>query len=268
MLVRTRTRLSRFLYGFLIVTMLIPFQTCHDAPVQEMNSPDQALGINMKTPGGPGFHRRGRWRGMGCFCSTASSQVLRARLVEEALSSDDATPGSVLRIVFPSSNPPGDGDHPGCDLDLERLVPALARAPLTSNANKTIPTSDLALLAPTPSNGINMAMAALTMTIIPDIFISAQKPHHQGHRGWRGQGLRGVDMQGSIQCGLFRHARSARPAAETVFTTRQQLSGRARRWRESAPGMRPCAAPWERLCETAPMKQAESSPTCARKRKA
>ena len=48
MLVRTRTRLSRFLYSFLIVTMLIPFQTVMMPLMQEMNSLTKALGIPMK----------------------------------------------------------------------------------------------------------------------------------------------------------------------------------------------------------------------------
>ena len=66
MLVRTRTRLSRFLYSFLIVTMLIPFQTVMMPLMQEMNTFTKALGIPMKNSlGGLVFMYAGFGAGMG-----------------------------------------------------------------------------------------------------------------------------------------------------------------------------------------------------------
>ena len=68
MLVRTRTRLSRFLYSFLILTMLIPFQTVMMPLMQEMNSLTKTLGIPMKNSlGGLIFMYAGFGAGMGVF---------------------------------------------------------------------------------------------------------------------------------------------------------------------------------------------------------
>ena len=109
MLVRTHTRLSRFLYSFLIVTMLIPFQTVMMPLMQEMNSLTKTLGIPMKNlPGRSGFHVRGLWRRHGCvFCSTGLSNRRFPSRWRRQPSSTDAISGRCSGASYsPSSSPP------------------------------------------------------------------------------------------------------------------------------------------------------------------
>ena len=108
MLVRTRTRLSRFLYSFLIVTMLIPFQTVMMPLMQEMNSLTKALGIPMKNSlGGLIFMYAGFCGAWVCFCSTASSNPPCPSRWRRPPSSTGATSGRCSGgSSSPSSSPP------------------------------------------------------------------------------------------------------------------------------------------------------------------
>ena len=151
MLVRTHTRLSRFLYSFLIVTMLIPFQTVMMPLMQEMNSLTKTLGIPMKNSlGGLVFMYAGFGAGMGVFLFHGFVKSSVPVSLEEA--------AIILDVIW---------------IWNDYLLPSLT---LTSNANKTIPVMT-SLFFGTYTIEWNMAMAALTMTIIPVIifYFSAQK---------------------------------------------------------------------------------------------
>ena len=177
MLVRTHTRLSRFLYSFLIVTMLIPFQTVMMPLMQEMNSLTKTLGIPMKNSlGGLVFMYAGFGAGMGGFLFHGFVKSSVPVSLEEAAIIDGCNIWQVFwRIVFPILKPT---TVTVIILDViwiwnDYLLPSLT---LTSNANKTIPVMT-SLFFGTYTIEWNMAMAALTMTIIPVIifYFSAQK---------------------------------------------------------------------------------------------
>ena len=103
MLVRTHTRLSRFLYSFLIVTMLIPFQTVMMPLMQEMNSLTKTLGIPMKNSLG-GLVLARAWV---CFCSTGLSNRRFPSRWRRQPSLTDAISGRCSGASYsPSSSPP------------------------------------------------------------------------------------------------------------------------------------------------------------------
>ncbi|MEG0863506.1 MAG: carbohydrate ABC transporter permease [Clostridia bacterium] len=177
MLVRTKTKLSRFLYGFLIVTMLIPFQTVMMPLMQEMNSFTKLLHVPMKNSlGGLVFMYIGFGAGMGVFLFHGFIRASVPLSLEEAAIIDGCSVWQVFwRIVFPILKPT---TVTVAILDViwiwnDYLLPSLT---LTSNANKTIPVMT-SLFFGTYTIEWNMAMAALTLTIIPVIlfYLSAQK---------------------------------------------------------------------------------------------
>lgn len=108
MLVRTHTRLSRFLYSFLIVTMLIPFQTVMMPLMQEMNSLTKTLGIPMKTRWAVWFScTRALAQAWVCFCSTGLSNRRFPSRWRRQPSSTDAISGRCSGASYsPSSSPP------------------------------------------------------------------------------------------------------------------------------------------------------------------
>ena len=177
MLVRTKTRLSRFLYSFLIVTMLIPFQTVMMPLMQEMNTFTKALGVPMKNSlGGLVFMYVGFGAGMGVFLFHGFIKSSVPVSLEEAAIIDGCNIWQVFwRIVFPILKPT---TVTVVILDViwiwyDYLLPSLT---LTSNSIQTIPVMT-SLFFGTYTIEWNMAMAALTLTIIPVIvfYFSAQK---------------------------------------------------------------------------------------------
>lgn len=177
MLVRTRTKLSRFLYGFLIVTMLIPFQTVMMPLMQEMNAITKVLGVPMKNSlGGLVFMYAGFGAGMGVFLFHGFIKSSVPVSLEEAAIIDGCNVWQVFwRIVFPILKPT---TVTVIILDViwiwnDYLLPSLT---LTSNKIKTIPVMT-SLFFGTYTIEWNMAMAALTLTILPVIlfYFCAQK---------------------------------------------------------------------------------------------
>ena len=177
MLVRTHTKLSRFLYSFLIVTMLIPFQTVMMPLMQEMNTFTKALGIPMKNSlGGLVFMYAGFGAGMGVFLFHGFIKSSVPVSLEEAAIIDGCNVWQVFwRIVFPILKPT---TVTVIILDViwiwnDYLLPSLT---LTSNKIKTIPVMT-SLFFGTYTIEWNMAMAALTLTILPVIlfYFCAQK---------------------------------------------------------------------------------------------
>lgn len=177
MLVRSRSRLSRFLYSFLIVTMLIPFQTVMMPLMQEMNTLTKALGIPFKNSlGGLVFMYAGFGAGMGVFLFHGFIKSSVSASLEEAATIDGCNVWQVFwRVVFPILKPT---TVTVIILDViwiwnDYLLPSLT---LTSNKIKTIPVMT-SLFFGTYTIEWNMAMAALTLTILPVIifYLSAQK---------------------------------------------------------------------------------------------
>ena len=103
MLVRSHTALSRFLYRFLIVTMLIPFQTVMMPLMQEMNSITKATGIQMKDSlGGLVFMYIGFGAGMGVFLFHGFIKSAVPISLEEAATIDGCNTWQVFwKVVFP-----------------------------------------------------------------------------------------------------------------------------------------------------------------------
>lgn len=201
MLVRTHTRLSRFLYSFLIVTMLIPFQTVMMPLMQEMNSLTKTLGIPMKNSlGGLVFMYAGFGAGMGVFLFHGFVKSSVPVSLEEAAIIDGCNIWQVFwRIVFPILKPT---TVTVIILDViwiwnDYLLPSLT---LTSNANKTIPVMTSLFLG-TYTIEWNMAHGGADHDHHPGnhLLLQRTETHHQGHHGRRGQGLR----RGEHAKGLF-----------------------------------------------------------------
>lgn len=177
MLVRTHNRLSRFLYSFLIVTMLIPFQTVMMPLMQEMNAFTKFFGIPFKNSlGGLVFMYAGFGAGMGVFLFYGFIKSSVPLSLEEAAIIDGCNVWQVFwRIVFPILKPT---TVTVIILDViwiwnDYLLPSLT---LTTNSIKTIPVMT-SLFFGTYTIEWNMAMAALTLTILPVIifYFCAQK---------------------------------------------------------------------------------------------
>ena len=177
MLVRTQSRFSRFLYGFLIVTMLIPFQTVMMPLMQEMNLLSKATGLSFKDSlGGLVFMYIGFGAGMGVFLFHGFIKSSVPLSLEEAATIDGANTWQVFwRIVFPLLKPTA---VTVAILDViwiwnDSLLPSLT---LTTNAKKTIPVM-ASMFFGSYTIQWNMSMAALILTIIPVVvfYFSAQK---------------------------------------------------------------------------------------------
>ncbi len=177
MLVRAKGRLSRFLYSFFIITMLIPFQTVMMPLMQEMNRITKLTGIPMKDSlGGLVFMYIGFGAGMGVFLFHGFIKSAVPISLEEAATIDGCNTWQVFwRIVFPLLKPTA---VTVAILDViwiwnDYLLPSLT---LTTNAKKTIPVM-ASMFFGSYTIQWNMSMAALILTIIPVVvfYFSAQK---------------------------------------------------------------------------------------------
>lgn len=177
MMARAGGKLSRFLYTTLILTMLIPFQTIMMPLMQEMNSLGKLLGIPMKDSlGGLVFMYVGFGAGMGVFLFYGFVKSSMPISLEEAATIDGCNTWQLFwRVVFPVMKPTL---ITLVILDViwiwnDYLLPSLT---LTSARNKTIPIGTQAFFGQYTIEW-NMAMAALTLTIIPVIafYLCAQK---------------------------------------------------------------------------------------------
>ncbi len=163
---RSGRKLSRILFGVLVATMLIPFQTIMMPLMQEMNWIGKNLGVTM-TDSIPGliFMYIGFGAGMGVFLYHGFISTIPTSL-EEAATIDGCTPGGVFfKIVFPILKPT---TMTVIILDViwiwnDYLLPSLT---LKSVANRTIPISTAKFFGQYTISW-NEAMAALVITIVP-----------------------------------------------------------------------------------------------------
>lgn len=169
MLVRADNRLSKTLYNVLLLTMLIPFQTIMMPLMQEMNTLGKLLDIPFKDSlGGLIFMYVGFGAGMGVFLFYGFIKSSVPVSLEEAAIIDGCNIWQVFwKIVVPILKPI---TVTVIILDViwiwnDYLLPSLT---LTSVAKKTIPLA-MSLFFGQYTIEWNMAMAALTFTIIPVI---------------------------------------------------------------------------------------------------
>lgn len=169
MFVRSNNKLSKFLLNLLIVTMLIPFQTIMMPLMQEMNTFGKIFGVAFKDSiGGLIFMYIGAGAGMGVFLYHGFVKASVPVSLEEAAIIDGCSTWRVFwQIVFPILKPI---TVTVMILDViwiwnDYLLPSLT---LTSNDNKTIPLA-MSLFFGQYNIEWNMAMAALTFTIVPVI---------------------------------------------------------------------------------------------------
>lgn len=169
MFVRSDGKLSNFFLNLLIVTMLIPFQTIMMPLMQEMNTFGKIFGIPFKDSlGGLVFMYIGFGAGMGVFLYHGFIKSSVPASLEEAATIDGCNIWRVFwQIVFPILKPI---TVTVIILDViwiwnDYLLPSLT---LTSLANKTIPLA-MSLFFGQYNIEWNMAMAALTFTVIPVI---------------------------------------------------------------------------------------------------
>ncbi len=166
MLARSNTKLSKVIFGFLVATMLIPFQTIMMPLMQEMHWITNNLGIQM-TDSIPGliFMYIGFGAGMGVFIFHGFISSIPISL-EEAATIDGCNTWQVFwKIVFPILKPT---TMTVVILDViwiwnDYLLPSLT---LKSTMNRTIPISTAKFFGQYTISW-NEAMAALVLTIIP-----------------------------------------------------------------------------------------------------
>ncbi len=166
MFVRSNHRLSRALFGLLVATMLIPFQTIMMPLMQEMNWIGRTFGIHM-TDSIPGliFMYVGFGAGMGVFLYHGFVSSIPVSLEEAAIIDGCNTWKVFWRIVFPVLKPT---TMTVIILDViwiwnDYLLPSLT---LKSTANRTIPISTAKFFGQYTISW-NEAMAALMVTIVP-----------------------------------------------------------------------------------------------------
>lgn len=176
MLVRVPNRLSKILFNVFVATMLIPFQTLMMPLMQEMGWIRDTLKIPMTdTLGGLIFMCIGFGASMAVFLYHGFVKSIPISL-EEAATLDGCNKFGVFwKIVFPMLKPT---TITVMILDViwiwnDYLLPSLA---LSSKANRTIPLSTASFFGQFTIQW-NMAMAGLTLTIIPVIifYLFAQK---------------------------------------------------------------------------------------------
>ena len=166
MFVRTKNKLSNFLFGVLVATMLIPFQTIMMPLMQEMNWIGNNVGIKM-TDTIPGliFMYIGFGAGMGVFLYHGFISSIPVSLEEAAIIDGCNTWQVFWDIVFPMLKPT---TMTVIILDViwiwnDYLLPSLT---LKAKANRTIPISTAKFFGQYTISW-NEAMAALVVTIIP-----------------------------------------------------------------------------------------------------
>lgn len=177
MMARSNGKLSKAIYYTLILTMLIPFQTLMMPLMQEMNSLEKLLGIQIKdTIGGLIFMYIGFGAGMGVFMFYGFVKGSLPRTLEEAAIIDGCNTWQLFwRVVFPLMKPT---IITLVILDViwiwnDYLLPSLT---LKSASNRTIPIGTQIFFGQYTIEW-NMAMAALMLTIIPVVvfYLCAQK---------------------------------------------------------------------------------------------
>ena len=177
MMARSDGKLSKAIYYTLILTMLIPFQTLMMPLMQEMNSLEKLLGIQIKdTIGGLIFMYIGFGAGMGVFMYYGFVKGSLPRTLEEAAIIDGCNTWQMFwRVVFPLMKPT---IITLVILDViwiwnDYLLPSLT---LKSASNRTIPIGTQIFFGQYTIEW-NMAMAALMLTIIPVVvfYLCAQK---------------------------------------------------------------------------------------------
>ena len=177
MMARSDGKLSKAIYYTLILTMLIPFQTLMMPLMQEMNSLEKLLGIQIKdTIGGLIFIYIGFGAGMGVFMFYGFVKGSLPRTLEEAAIIDGCNTWQLFwRVVFPLMKPT---IITLVILDViwiwnDYLLPSLT---LKSASNRTIPIGTQIFFGQYTIEW-NMAMAALMLTIIPVVvfYLCAQK---------------------------------------------------------------------------------------------
>jgi raffinose/stachyose/melibiose transport system permease protein len=176
MLARSANRLSNAIFMVLVATMLIPFQTIMMPLMQEMSWIKKSLGLPMvNTRGGLIFMYVGFGASMAVFLFHGFVKTVPRSLEESATIDGCTTFGVFWRIVFPILKPV---TVTVIILDViwiwnDYLLPSLT---LASKANRTIPLSTAAFFGQFTIQW-NLAMAGLTLTIIPVIafYLAAQK---------------------------------------------------------------------------------------------
>lgn len=176
MLVRTNKVISTILFNIFVATMLIPFQTLMMPLMQEMGWIRDTLHIPMlDTLGGLIYMNIGFGASMAVFLYHGFVKAIPVSL-EEAATIDGCTKlGVFWKIVFPMLKPT---TVTVIILDViwiwnDYLLPSLV---ISGKANRTIPLSTASFFGQFTIQW-NMAMAGLTLTIIPVIifYLCAQK---------------------------------------------------------------------------------------------
>lgn len=176
MLARTENKISKFIFMLLVATMLIPFQTLMMPLMQVLGFGRDTLGLPVvDTLGGLIFCYIGFGASMSVFLYHGFVKSVPVALEEAATIDGCSKFGVFWRIVFPMLKPV---TMTVIILDViwiwnDYLLPSLV---LTSKANRTIPLSTASFFGQFTIQW-NMAMAGLTLTIIPVIifYLCAQK---------------------------------------------------------------------------------------------
>jgi len=176
MITRSNGKFSKFLYGFFVATMLIPFQTVMMPLMQEMNWIKSITGIAIKnTLGGLVFMYIGFGAPMAVFLYSGFVKSIPLALEEAALIDGCNQGGIFFKIVFPLLK---STTMTVIILDViwiwnDYLLPALT---LTSPGNRTIPLSTFSFFGNFKVEW-SLAMAGLTLTIIPVVvfYLCAQE---------------------------------------------------------------------------------------------
>jgi len=176
MLVRAKNKFSNFIFSVFVATMLIPFQTLMMPLMQEMGWIRDHIGLPMlDTLGGLIYMNVGFGASMAVFLYHGFVNSIPISL-EEAATIDGCNKFGVFwRIVFPMLKPV---TVTVIILDViwiwnDYLLPSLV---ITSKSLRTIPLSTFSFFGQFTIQW-NMAMAGLTLTIIPVVifYLCAQK---------------------------------------------------------------------------------------------
>lgn len=176
MLVRTASVVSTVIFNVFVATMLIPFQTLMMPLMQEMGWIRDTLHIPMMdNKGGLIYMYIGFGASMAVFLYHGFVKSIPVSLEEAATIDGCSKFGVFWKIVFPMLKPT---TMTVIILDViwiwnDYLLPSLV---LSSKANRTIPLSTFSFFGQFTIQW-NMAMAGLTLTIIPVVifYLCAQK---------------------------------------------------------------------------------------------
>jgi len=177
MLVRTNDKLSKIIFMTFVATMLIPFQTLMMPLMQFMGKIRDVLGIPMlNTHGGLIFMYVGFGASMAVFLYHGFIKSIPISLEEAALLDGCSKFGIFWRIVFPLLKPI---TVTVIILDViwiwnDYLLPSLV---LSDRVLRTIPLSTASFFGQFTIQW-NLAMAGLTLTIIPVVIFYAAAQKH------------------------------------------------------------------------------------------